>query len=310
MIQALRLPAARRRPIERFHLLTAAISLVAPIVVIATVAVLYTQASAAVTRFGAGFLVATSWNPVTLDFGALPFIYGTLVSSAIALVLAVPVGVATGIALAEPGARGLRAVIGRGVELLAAIPSVVYGIWALFVMAPFVYDHLELPLSRRLPFIPVFSGRPQQTSLLSAALVLAIMILPTLTAVSRDILASVPKGLRESAIALGATWWEATWRVILPAARAGIFGAVILALGRALGETIAVTMVIGNRPQISVSLFAPAYTLASVIANEFTEATGAIYPAALIELGLALILMTLAINLLAQLLVRRAQAAR
>jgi phosphate transport system permease protein len=195
------------------------------------------------------------------------------------------------------------------VELLAAIPSVVYGIWALFVMAPFVYDHVELPLSQRMPFLPLFSGTPRQTSLFSAALVLAIMILPTLTAVSRDILASVPRGLRESAVALGATWWEAIWRVILPAAKAGIFGATVLALGRALGETIAVTMVIGNRPEISASIFAPAYTLASVIANEFTEATGTIYPAALIELGLVLILITLAINVLAQLLVRRAQNA-
>lgn len=310
MIEAIRLPIAARRRAERFQVLTAAVALVAPALVVAVVVVLYSQAAPAVSRFGAGFLIKTSWNPVTLDFGALPFIFGTLVSSAIALVIAVPIGVATGIALAEPGARGGRAIIGTGVELLAAIPSVVYGIWALFVMAPFVYTRVEVPLSQRLPFIPLFSGTPRQTSLFSAALVLAIMILPTLSAISRDVLASVPRGLRESAVALGATWWETTWRVILPAARAGIFGATVLALGRALGETIAVTMVIGNRPDISASLFAPAYTLASVIANEFTEATGPIYPAALIELGLVLILVTLIINLLVQVLLLRGRTGR
>jgi len=286
-------------------MLTTAAALVAPLLVLAIVLVLAVQSAPALTRFGPGFLFGTSWNPVTLEFGALPFIVGTLASSAIALALAVPVGVAVALVLAEPGARGLRGAVGTGVELLAAIPSVVYGVWALYVMAPFVYLHVEVPVVQRLGWIGALSGPPRQTSLFTASLVLAIMVLPTLGAISRDVVRAVPKGLRESAVALGATWWETNWKVILPAARGGIFGAGVLALGRALGETIAVTMVIGNRPDVPASIFAPAYTLASVIANEFTEATGPVYPAALLELGLVLILVTFAINLLALLLVRR-----
>jgi phosphate transport system permease protein len=199
-------------------------------------------------------------------------------------------------------------VIGTGIELLAAIPSVVYGVWALYVLAPWSLQHLETPISDRLGAVPFLAGPAQQTSLLTASLVLAVMILPTLSAVSRDVIRAVPRGLKENAVALGATWWETTWRVVLPSARAGIFGAVILALGRALGETIAVTMVIGNRYEIPHSIFYPAYTLASVIANEFTEATGPIYPAALVELGLVLILVTLTVNIVAVLLVRSATA--
>ena len=305
MLDAVRLPFLTRPAPERFRVLTTFAAVVAPVLVIAIFAVLAVQAAPAVTRFGAGFLVTRSWNPVTLDFGALPFIFGTVATSAIALALALPVGLAVAIVLAEPGARALRGAVGTGVELLAAIPSVVYGIWALYILAPFVYQSVEVPLSQRLGFIGVFSGPPRQTSLFTAGLVLAIMILPTLSAISRDVLRAVPNGLRESAVALGATWWETSWKVVLPAARAGIFGAVVLALGRALGETIAVTMVIGNRPDIPQSMFAPAYTLASVIANEFTEATGQVYPAALLELGLVLILLTFTVNLLALLLVRR-----
>jgi len=305
LLDAVRLPFLTRPAPERFRVLTTFAAVVAPVLVIAIFAVLAVQAAPAVTRFGAGFLVTRSWNPVTLDFGALPFIFGTVATSAIALALALPVGLAVAVVLAEPGARALRGAVGTGVELLAAIPSVVYGIWALYILAPFVYQSVEVPLSQRLGFIGVFSGPPRQTSLFTAGLVLAIMILPTLSAISRDVLRAVPNGLRESAVALGATWWETSWKVVLPAARAGIFGAVVLALGRALGETIAVTMVIGNRPDIPQSMFAPAYTLASVIANEFTEATGQVYPAALLELGLVLILLTFTINLLALLLVRR-----
>ena len=304
MIAAQRRPFRLVRPKDRFRLFAALISCAAPLVLLAIVLVLYLEAAPAIARFGAGFLVTTNWNPVTLDFGALPFVYGTLVTSGIALLIAVPVGIAVATVLAEPGAQWLRGAVGTAVELLAAIPSVVYGIWALYVLGPFAFEHIEVPLSERLGFIGIFSGPPRQTSLFTAALVLAVMILPTLSAVSRDVLRAVPAGLRESSRALGATWWETHWKVVIPAARAGIFGASILALGRALGETIAVTMVIGNRPEIPASIFAPAYTLASVIANEFTEATGDIYPAALVELGLVLILVTLVINVLALLLVR------
>ncbi|MHB8571678.1 MAG: phosphate ABC transporter permease subunit PstC [Candidatus Dormibacteria bacterium] len=257
-----------------------------------------------VTRFGLAFVVGSAWNPVTLNFGALPFIFGTVVSSALALLLAVPVGLGAAIFLAEPGMPRLRGAVGIGVELLAAIPSVVYGIWGLYVLGPFLYASVEVPLSTRFPWFPLFAGQARQTSLFTASVVLAVMVLPTLAAVCRDVVRAVPWSLRESSYALGTTWWETTRLLVLPAARSGIFGAVTLALGRALGETIAVTMVIGNRPEIPQSLFAPAYTLASVIANEFAEATGPVYPSTLMELGLILMVVTLAVNVLATTLVR------
>ena len=301
-------PAAFPKPPDRYRTFTAFVSWAAPASLILIVAVLILQARPAITRFGLNFLIGTEWNPVTLNFGALPAIFGTVVTSAIAIAIALPVGIAVAVVLAEPGARGIRAAMGIGIELLAAIPSVVYGIWALYVLAPWALLHLEIPITEHLGFIGFLSGPPGQSSLFTASLVLAIMILPTLTAVSRDVIRAVPRGLRESTVALGATWWETVWHVILPAARAGIFGATILAVGRALAETIAVTMVIGNRFEIPHSIFSPAYTLASVIANEFNEATGDIYPAALVELGLVLILVTLTVNVVALLLVRSAQA--
>jgi phosphate transport system permease protein len=300
------LPASGRPP-DRFRTLTAVVAAAAPLLLAIIAVILFQQATPAVNRFGLGFLTSTDWNPVKESFGALPAIFGTVTTSFIALVIAVPVGVAVAVVLAEQGQRGIRGFFGTGIELLAAIPSVVYGIWALYVLAPWSYQHIEIPISERFGFIGYLT-HPAVRGLFNAALVLAVMILPTLTAVSRDVIRAVPRGMRENAIALGATWWETTWRVILPAARPGIFGAVILALGRALGETIAVTMVIGNRYEIPPTLFSPAYTLASVIANEFTEATGTLYPAALIELGLVLILVTLTVNLLALFLVRSAQS--
>jgi phosphate transport system permease protein len=232
----------------------------------------------------------------------LPAIFGTVATSLMALVLALPVGVAAAVVLVEPGQQRARGALGIGIELLAAIPSVVYGIWALYVLAPWTYDHIQVPVSARAGPIGILSD-PSVRGLFTAALVLAVMILPTLTAISREVIRAVPRGLKENAVALGATWWETTWHVILPSARAGIFGATVLALGRALGETIAVTMVIGNAYVIPHSIFQPAYTLASVIANEFTEATGTLYPAALVELGLVLILVTLVVNVFAILLV-------
>ena len=283
-------------------------SCAAPAALIVIVLTLLQQAAPAISKYGPAFLVRSAWNPVTLDFGALPYIYGTVLTSAVAIALALPVGLAVSLFLAEPGARGIRGAIGTGIELLAAIPSVVYGIWALYVLAPFSLRNLETPVTQHLGFIGFLSGPPRQTSLFTASLVLSVMILPTLSAVSRDVIRSVPRGLRESAVALGATWWETTWRVVLPTARAGIFGATVLGLGRALGETIAVTMVIGNRDEIPPSIFSPGYTLASKIANEFSEATGNLYPSALVELGLVLILVTLTVNLVALLLVRSTQA--
>jgi phosphate transport system permease protein len=296
------------KPVDRYRTVTAFVSGAAPAALIVIVITLLQQAAPAISHYGFVFLVRSVWNPVTLDFGALPYVYGTVLTSAIAIAIALPVGLAVSIFLAEPGIQGIRGAIGTGIELLAAIPSVVFGIWALYVLAPFSLNNLERPVTQHLGFIGFLSGPPRQTSIFTASLVLAVMILPTLSAVSRDVIRSVPRGLRESSIALGATWWETTWRVILPTARAGVFGATVLALGRALGETIAVTMVIGNRDEIPPSIFSPGYTLASKIANEFSEATGSLYPSALIELGLVLILVTLTVNLVALLLVRSTQA--
>ena len=281
------------KPPDRFRTLIGVVATTAPGALLLIVVVLFQQAWPSVTHFGLGFLAGSTWNPVTLQFGAWPGIFGTVATSLMALVIALPVGI--------------RGAVGIAIELLAAIPSVVYGIWALYVLGPWTFQHLESPISDRFNSVGWLSSASPR-SLFTASLVLAVMILPTLTAVSRDVIRAVPRGLKENAIALGSTWWETTWRVILPSARAGIFGATILALGRALGETIAVTMVIGNNYQIPQSIFSPAYTLASVIANEFTEATGDLYPAALVELGLALILVTLSANVIALVLVRSATA--
>ena len=261
----------------------------------------------AFSSFGLSFVKGKAWDANHKMFGALPGLYGTAVTSLIALVIATPLALAIALFLSELAPTWARVVVGSLVETLAAIPSVVYGIWALYVLGPWTFDHIETPVSDRFGFIGWLSS-PSPRSLFTASLVLAVMILPTLTAVSRDVIRAVPRGMKENAVALGATWWETNWRVILPSARSGIIGATILALGRALGETIAVTMIIGNNYQIPPSIFSPAYTLASVIANEFTEATGVLYPAALVELGLVLILVTLTLNVIAMLLVRSTAA--
>lgn len=291
-----------RRPFDGFRAVIAVVGSALPAALVLITLTLLQQARPAITQFGARFLVGTDWNPVTDSFGALPGIFGTVATSFLALAIALPVGVAVAVVLAEPGHTSLRGIVGTGIELLAAIPSVVYGIWALYVLAPWTYEHIEIPVSTHATAIG-WLGDPAERGLFTAALVLAVMILPTLTAISRDVIRAVPRGLKENAVALGATWWETTWKVVLPSARAGIFGATILALGRALGETIAVTMVIGNAYVIPHSIFQPAYTLSAVIANEFTEATGPIYPAALIELGVILILVTLVVNVFALVLV-------
>jgi phosphate transport system permease protein len=259
-------------------------------------------------RFGLGFLWSSHWNPVTHRFGALPFIYGTVVSSGIALVLAAGVGIMAGVYLAEFAPRRLASTLSLLIELLAAVPSVVYGLWGLFVLAPIVSSWIGPALQGALGFLPIFQGTIYGVNMLTASLILALMIVPTITAITRDLVAAVPRRTTEASLALGATRWETTYQVILPILRPGIFGACMLALGRALGETIATTMVIGNRPAISVSLFAPGYTVASVIANEFTEATTNLYLSALIELGLILFVVSVIINgagrLLLQYLVR------
>ena len=255
-----------------------------------------------IVAFGPKFLWTSQWNPVTQQFGALPLIYGTVVSSAIAIVLAGIVGILAAAYLAEFAPRWLARPLGFVIELLAAVPSVVFGLWGLFVLAPFVRNALGPVLQKTLGFLPIFQGPISGVGLLTAGLVLGLMILPTVTAISREVVVAIGADLREASMSLGATKWETVARVVLPASRIGIFGAIVLALGRALGETIATTMVIGNRPEIAASLFAPSYTLASVIANEFTEANGAVYISALVELGLLLFVVSFIVNAMARLL--------
>jgi phosphate transport system permease protein len=255
-----------------------------------------------IREFGFSFLTGRSWDPVKNEFGALPFIYGTVVSSVIALLIAVPLSLGVAIFLVEQAPPRLARPIAFLVELLAAIPSVVYGLWGIFVLAPFLREYVEPPLARAFGWLPFFQGTITGIGLFTGGVILAIMITPIISAVVRDVLAAVPVSQREAALALGATKWETT-RVVLANAASGIAGAIILGLGRAIGETMAVTMVIGNRPEISVSLFEPSYTIASVIANEFTEATGDLYRSALIEIGLILFLVTFIVNGIAKLLV-------
>jgi phosphate transport system permease protein len=256
----------------------------------------------AIRTFSWGFLSGRTWDPVHDIFGGLPFVYGTIVSSAMALLLAVPISLGAAIFLAELAPAWLRNPLSFLVELLAAVPSVVYGIWGIFVLVPFLRP-VEAWLGMHLGFIPLFSGPPYGIGLLAAGLILAIMVLPIITAVSRDVLRAVPVSQREAAYALGATRWEAIRGPVFRYARAGILGAVILGLGRALGETMAVTMVIGNTPTLSASLFEPAYTMPSVLANEFMEATGRLHSAALIEIALLLFVVTIIINAIARLLI-------
>ena len=251
-------------------------------------------------QFGARFLWTSEWNPVTNQFGALPLIYGTLVSSLIAIILAGIVGVLAAAYLAEFAPPWLARPLAFVIELLAAVPSVVYGLWGLFVLAPVVRNQLGPFLQKTFGFLPIFQGQIYGVGLLTAGLILALMILPTVAAISREVIIAIAHDLREASMSLGATKWETVWRVVLPASRVGIFGAIVLGLGRALGETIATTMVIGNRPEIAASLFAPSYTLASVIANEFTEANGKIYLSALVELGLLLFVISFLVNALAR----------
>jgi len=266
----------------------------------------YTMSDAArlsLQTFGWRFLVTSAWDPVAETFGALPFIYGTLVSSILAVLIAVPVSLGAAIYLAELAPLWVRPPIAFLIELLAAIPSVVYGLWGIFVLAPWLRAWVQPFLGGWLGFLPIFRGPAYGVGMLAAGVILAIMIVPFIIAVSREVLLAVPTAQREAALALGATRWETTRMAVLRYGRSGLIGAVLLGLGRALGETMAVTMVIGNRPEIAVSLFAPGYTMASVIANEFTEATSDLYLAALIEIGLLLFLVTVTVNALARLLV-------
>jgi phosphate transport system permease protein len=250
--------------------------------------------------FGFSFLVSQEWNPVTGQFGALAFVYGTVMTSAIALLIAVPLGIGVAIFLAELAPPRLSAAAGMLLELLAAIPSVIYGLIGIAVLVPVMRQVVQPALKAALPGFPLFSGPSYGIGLLTAGVVLAVMIVPFIVSVGREVLLSVPREQREAALALGATRWESTWKVVLPYARPGLYGAIFLALGRALGETMAVTMVIGNRPEIAASLFAPAYSMAAVIANEFSEASEPLYLHSLVEIGLVLFALTMVVNAVAR----------
>lgn len=255
-------------------------------------------------HFGWKFLVGSTWDPVDEVYGALPFIYGTIVSSVIALLIAVPLSVGTAIYLTELAPVRLRQPLVSVIEMLAAVPSVIWGLWGIFVLVPFLRVDVYPLLQKWFGFLPIFRGPNYGIGMLTGGIIVAIMMLPIVTSVSREVLRSVPNLQREAAYGLGATRWEVTRIAVLSYARRGLFGAAVLGLGRALGETMAVTMVIGNSSDISASLFAPGYTLASVIANEFTEATTNLYLSALFELGLVLLGLTIVINIAAQLMIR------
>jgi phosphate transport system permease protein len=263
--------------------------------------------------FGFRFFAGSEWDPVNKQFGAMPFIFGTLVSSLVALIIAVPLAVGVAVFTTEMCPRALRGPLSFFVELLAAIPSVIYGLWAIFVLVPLLSGYVQPFLATTLGWTGLFGGPQYGIGMLAAGVILAIMIIPIISSITREVLMVVPQHQREGVLALGATRWEMIRVGVLRNARAGIVGGVILGLGRALGETMAVTMVIGNNPQIVRSLFAPGYTMASVLANEFSEATGDLYLSSLIEIGLALFFVTIIVNALAQLLVwtvTRGQPAR
>jgi phosphate transport system permease protein len=284
-----------------FRLGTGAFAALVLLIVLGIAFELTRQSALSITKFGLKFWTTSTWDPVSGDFGALPFIWGTLYSSILALLLATPIALGIAIFISELSPRILRQPLAYLTELLAAIPSIVYGLWGIFVLVPLVRK-LELATPEAFKKIPLFTGPPLGVGMLSAALILAVMVIPFTSSVAREILKNVPSTQREAAYALGATRWEAI-KVAIGFGKSGIIGAVMLGFGRALGETMAVTMVIGNSPQVTASLFKPQYTMAAVIANEFTEAADELYLHALIEIGLLLFIITVGVNLLSRMLI-------
>lgn len=279
---------------------------IAVIVLMALIfAVLLKESWLSIKTFGLGFFYSTAWNPVRSDFGALPAIYGTVVSSLIAIIIALPVSIGIAIFLTEMAPKGLKGPIGVSIELLASIPSIIYGMWGLFVFAPILSDYVEPAMLKYLSFIPIFRGAPMGIGMLPAGFILAIMIIPFISSVCRDVFRMVPPMLKESGYGVGATRWEVIRRIVIPFAKSGIVGAVILGLGRALGETMAVTFVIGNAHDISIRLFEPATSISASLANEFTEAVEDLYLSSLVELGLILFIITFVVLGLAKLMIAR-----
>jgi len=287
--------------IARLITLTFAISII--LITVLLVWQLWSDSALTRQKFGFSFLTSTTWNPVTEEFGALPFMFGTVVTSVVALLISVPLGLGSAIFLSELAPAGVSNILTFLIELLAAIPSVIYGLLALFTVVPLMRAYVEPLLKSTLGFLPFFQGPVYGFGLLTAGMVLSIMTVPFIISVSREALLAVPREQREAALALGATKWESTWQIVVPYAKLGILGSIFLGLARALGETMAVTMVIGNDPKIKASLFSPGYSIAAVIANEFSEATGPMYQSALIELGLVLFFLTIVINGVARLMI-------
>jgi phosphate transport system permease protein len=286
-----------------FKLILVIAALAIPVLMAFLVQELYVGAQLAISRFGIGFVGTSVWDPVAEQFGAFPLIFGTLLSSFLALLIAVPLSLGVAIYITEFAPNAIRQPIAFVIELLAAIPSVVYGLWGIFVLIPILRKGVFPLLRDAFGALPFFQGPIYGPSMLSASIILAIMVMPFIMSVAREVLLAVPNNQREAALALGATRWEAVMSAILPYARSGILGAVILGLGRALGETMAVTMLIGNRHEIAASLFAPGYTMAAVIANEFTEAATDLHYSALTYVALLLFLLTVLVNAAARLLI-------
>ena len=296
-------PRSSRIPDKVFALLILLTGISVFVIVVFVAWELVDKSKLSLHQFGFSFFWGHDWDPVNDQYGALPFIYGTLVSSFLALLIAVPLSIGVAVFVTEMCPIRLRPLISFLVELLAAIPSVIYGLWGIFVLAPLLREYVEPFLGKTLGWTGLFTGPIYGIGMLAAGIIMSIMVIPIISSITREVLTAVPQSQREAVLALGATRWEMIRMGVLRNARIGIVGGVILGLGRALGETMAVTMVIGNRAEIAKSLFAPGYTMASVIANEFTEATGDLYLSALVEIGLALFLVTLVVNALARLLV-------
>lgn len=267
--------------------------------------VLVKESRLSIERFGIGFLFSSAWDPVKQDFGALPAIYGTVVSSLIAIIIAVPISLGIAIFITEMAPKGVKGPIGIAIELLASVPSIIYGMWGLFIFAPFIADNIEPLLVKYLGFLPLFRGAPMGIGMLPAGFILAIMIIPFISSVTRDVFQMVPPILKESGYGVGATRWEVIRKVVIPYTRSGVIGAVVLGLGRALGETMAVTFVIGNSHEISAALLNPATSISATLANEFTEAVEELYLSSLVELGLILFVITFVVLTIAKLLTNR-----
>lgn len=296
---------ATARGDRTFRWLTAVCALLVPIIMLAIGLDLIVSSYPAIKKFGLGFLISQDWNPVTQEFGAGSSVYGTLVSTLVAMAIALPLSLAIALFLVELAPPKVSRTVGTMIELLAAIPSIIYGMWGLFVFAPFMSAHVQPLLGSTLGFLPLFKGPPMGIGMLTAGIILAFMVLPFISAITRDVFSLVPSVVKESAFGMGATTWEVTYKVTIPYGLVGIIGAIFLGLGRALGETMAVTFVIGNAHRISASLFAPGNTIASTLANEFSEATEPLYISSLVALGLVLYLITYLVQVVSQMMLRR-----